>query len=344
MTAAARSLRENYIVHALGINLAVTLLFVVFTGLVLFAFLTRRFRKLTAAVCALKDGQYTRRVGVSGDDDVGQLGRAFNEMAATIEAQVEALRQTDSLRREMVANVSHDLRTPLTSTRGYLERMMEKDENLSPDERKKYLVAIHRNTTHLCQMVNQLTAIARLDAFQVVPQIEPFSLAELMQDLLVKFEPIAQTRGIKLHGIFGPGVPDVYADIGLIEQALSNLIDNALQNTPSGGSVHLEVILVSGRLCVRILDTGCGIAADEVSLVTQRFYRSKRRPNSYDGSGLGLFITREIVELHGSTLTIESEEQKGTVVSFSLATVPSGSTELPHETPVSQFRGLSSNR
>jgi len=320
MAAAAGSLRESYILRALGINLGLTMLFVVITGVVLFAFLTRRFRKMAALVCGFKEGNYTERVNIAGEDDVGQLGKAINEMAETIEAQVEALRRTDGLRREMVANVSHDLRTPLTSTRGYVERMLTKDGNLTPKERKQYLEAILHNTTHLCRLIEQLTELARLDAPQVTPQFESFSMAELAQDTLVKFEPMAQSRGIRLTGNFGPGLPDVYADIGLVEQALSNLLDNALQNTPRGGDVHLETIVLSGRLCVRVRDTGCGIAAEELSLVTQRFYRSKQVDHpDYQGTGLGLAIATEIVELHGSSLTVESVEGEGTIVSFSVS-------------------------
>ena len=322
----AQMLQDSYILRTLALSLLVTLLFTGVTGLLLFALMTRRFRRLTATVQRFKEGDYGQRVQNGTEDEIGQLGRAFNEMAGTIEAQVEALKRTDEARRKLVANVSHDLRTPLTSTRAYIERMLMKRDVLLPEEQQAYLQAVLMNTERLSRLVEQMAELSRLDVRPSAPQVEPFSPAELAQDVLVKFKPEAEQRGVRLPASYSPRLPRVYADIGLVERVLSNLIANAVQNTPAGGTVRLHLTEQPRRVRVVVADTGFGIPADEVPLVTQRFYQTQRsRAHGSSGSGLGLAIAREILEQHGSTLYLESAEDKGTTVTFDLSTEPPAS-------------------
>ena len=323
LEASAQMLQDSYILRTLALSLAVTLLFTGVTGLLLFALMTRRFRRLTATVQRFKAGDYRQRAQNGTEDEIGQLGRAFNEMAGTIEAQVEALKRTDEARRKLVANVSHDLRTPLTSTRGYVERMLIKSEALPPEEQQAYLQAILTNTERLSHLAEQMAELSRLDVRPSAPQLEPFSPAELAQDVLVKFKPEAEECGVHLLAAYDPRLPRVYADIGLVERALSNLIANAVQNTPAGGTVRLRLTEQPRHVRVVVADTGFGISPDEVPLVTQRFYQTQRsRAHGASGSGLGLAIAREILEQHGSTLHLESAENEGTTVTFDLSTEP----------------------
>lgn len=288
-------------------------------GLIGFAFLTRRFRALTASVESFTAGDYGVRVPVTGSDEVAALARAFNGMAATIEAQLAALRETDESRRTQVANISHDFRTPLTSLRAYAERLIAQGGLLSNASRMRYLHALLNNTIQLEHLTDQLSTMSRLDAPNSPLRTEPFSAAELAQDVLVKFQPQALASGVELSLEPPPPLPTVIADIGLIERVLSNLIDNALRNTPPGGSVRLSLASHAERVHVRVTDTGRGIAPEELSLVTQRFYRvCNERQRARQGSGLGLAIAREAIALHGGELNLNSQLDKGTIVTFDL--------------------------
>ncbi|HET6725806.1 MAG TPA: HAMP domain-containing sensor histidine kinase [Gammaproteobacteria bacterium] len=317
-TSAAGMLQGSYILRTGAVTLAVAVVFAGIVGLLLFALLTRRFRRLTATVRHFKAGHYDERFPDGVDDEIGRLGRAFNDMAATIQAQVEALQRTDATRRELVANVSHDLRTPLTSLRGYAERLEARLPDTDTD-RRECLRAILYDAEQIERLVAQLSLLSRLDAQQLEPVMEPFPIAELVQDVMIKFKPHAETRGVELTTCHRADVPVVRADVGLVERALSNLIDNALQNTPAGGQVRIELAIQGESLHVVVTDTGCGIPEDELALVVQRFYRTaKSRAADGGGTGLGLSIANEIAEMHGSRLDIISRLNAGTRVAFDL--------------------------
>lgn len=316
---AASMLQESYILRTAVLNLLIVLGFTGLVGLVLFALLTRRFRRLTTVVRRFKAGDHAKRMPVTRHDEIGALGRAFNEMADTIAAQVNALRETDAARRDLVANVSHDFRTPLTSIRGHAERLLHRDD-LDADAAEQALATILQNTERLDRLADQLHELSRLDARQAAPSPEPFSIAELVHDIAVKFQPQAEARGVQLAVERADHLPSVRADIGLIERLISNLVDNAIANTPEGGTVQIALAVANGRVRVQVEDTGRGIPTDDVPLVTQRFYRVARNGDASDGSGLGLSIAAEIAELHDSELAIESAVDRGTRVCFHLPT------------------------
>lgn len=292
-------------------------------GLIWFAFLTRRFGALTRAVQRFKGGDYAGRIPAPRDDEIGRLGQAFNDMAATIEAQVEALRRTDRARRDLVANVSHDFRTPLTSLRGYAERLLANGPHADRAEFQRDLAAVIDNTDRLARLADHLSALSRLDAGTDALHIEPFLITELVQDVTVKCLPEARARGVELQSRCAADLPPVAADIWLIERVLSNLIDNALRATPGGGRVEVDVAHAGEGVAVAVRDTGCGIEADELALVTRRFYRTRRSlAASHAGSGLGLAIVDDILARHGAALDIRSRAGHGTVVRFVLPGAP----------------------
>jgi signal transduction histidine kinase len=324
---AASMLQNSYIVRTLGLSLLIVLGFTGVVGVALFALLTRRFRNLTDVVRRFKAGDHDERMDATPDDEIGELGQAFNEMADTIAAQVEALRQTDEARRELVASVSHDFRTPLTSIRGHAERLLNRSDR-DTTAVDQALQTILQNTERLDRLADQLHELSRLDAQQVSPSIEPFSIAELVHDIAVKFQPKAEERGVRLAVDRDDDLPAVHADIGLIERLISNLVDNALGNTPEGGRVHVNLSLRRDRVHVQVADTGRGIPNDEIPLVTQRFYQIQRDGDEAPrGSGLGLSIAAEIAELHASALNIDSAVDKGTRIAFHLPTEPPASAE-----------------
>lgn len=317
---ASSMIRESYIFKTMSRSILVTLIFTAIVGLLAFSFLTKKFRKMTRTVKHFEAGDYSQRIDVESEDEIGQLANAFNQMADTIVANMDELKRVDKQRRELVANVSHDLRSPLASIQGYLETILMKDESLTAAERKKYLNTIYDSSISLSQLVAELFELSKYDAKQVQPQPEPFSITELTQDVFMKFKPKAEGRNINFFMNFPKDLPMVIGDIGMIERALSNLIENALHYTPKKGSVKIELSRHQNKIAIVVQDTGYGIPEDELSRVFERFYRvEKSREKASGGTGLGLAIASKIVELHNDNIAVESEINKGTSFSFRLA-------------------------
>ena len=322
------ALRQSHILRVLLRTLAVAGAGVLLVGLLLILLLTRNLDRLEQAVRRLRAGDYAARAeGIRGGDELGDLALAFNEMAARTEQAVAALRSTDALRRELMANISHDLRTPLASIEGYAETIVQQQAQLTPDEQQRYLGIILKNTRSLKRLVGELFELSRLEARQTVAYPEPLALGELVQDLLLKLAPEAQARQLRLHAVgpgegAAPGLPLVCADVGLLERALQNLLDNALHYTPAGGQVLVRLLPPTAgrrRVGLEVRDTGNGIDAADLPFVFDRFFRaSSTRGSQPPGLGLGLAIARRIAELHGSELAVRSTKGEGTCFTFSV--------------------------
>jgi len=288
-------------------------------GVSLFFWHTRRFRALNRAVTAFAAGDRAVRLDLKGHDEIADLAANFNEMADTIEASLEKLRETDRSRREQVANISHDLKTPLSSILGYVETIQLQADRLSLKDRDRYLAVIRDNATTLNRLISELSELSKLETQGVQPAVEEFSIAELVHDVALSFDPIAGEKNITLKTDFPRDIPAARADLGLIERVLSNLIRNAIQYTDPGGSIEVKLTRVDHAIRVCVSDTGCGISAEEIPLVKERFYRvDKSRSSGFAGMGLGLSISEMILNLHGSSLEIESEPEKGSSLSFML--------------------------
>ncbi len=316
---AAAMVRDSYI-----LRLSTTILLSVFlltglVGLLLFNLLTKKFQRMTRVVREFENGNYRRRIELDSQDEAGTLARAFNQMADTIVRNMDELKRTDDLRRELVANVSHDLRSPLASLQGYIETILMKDAELHPDEREKYLHILLNNTRTLNSLVGELFELSKLEARQIEPNIESFCMAELTQDIVLKFQPAAEKIPITLRAELPRDLPHVRADIALIDRALSNLIDNALRFTPRGGTVTIELKAKNDRVFVAVSDTGEGIPAEELPRIFERYYRSERINPRRTGAGLGLAIAQKIIELHNSHIQVKSVLRRGTTFSFALS-------------------------
>ncbi len=310
-------LRTSSVTHTLIATGVLALIVSGVVGLLLFALMTRRFSALTDAVRRFADSDYSQRIKPGRNDEIGLLARAFNGMAATIEAQLNALRENDRQRRDLVAGLSHDFRTPLTSLRGYAEQLRASD-GLTPAARQAHLEAILTNTDRLTRLAQQLSTLARVDASEQALCIEPFPLSELAWDIAGKFTPQARTANVTLAVRCTPQAISVMADIALIDRALANLVDNALQATAPGGHVDIDIATQANNAIVRVIDTGVGIHPDELKLVTQRFYRTTESRGKREGSGLGLAIVQEICARHGTRLVIQSTPGQGTTTQFTL--------------------------
>lgn len=334
--ALADSVRGSYIQRVtLGAVLAIV--FGAFmTGMLVFGMLTRRLAKLTADVQRCTDAEFDPALlsaansdrstadlqQASGRDEIGMLRAAFVSMAEKIQEQFEGLKETDKLRRELVSNVSHDLRTPLASMHGYVETLLIKNETLSAEERRHYLEITRKHTRRLSRLVGDLFELSKLESASVHPTLENFSLAELLQDVTQEFELEAQNKGVAIEVVPAPALSNVFADIGLMQRVLENLIRNALKYTPAGGKISISLEKSPGAVAIAIADTGRGIAAEDLERVFDRFYRSDNTADTdddaYASSGLGLAIVRKILDLHGSRITVNSVLNQGTRFEFTL--------------------------
>ena len=256
------------------------------------------------------------------NDEVDALGVQFNVMAEKISEQIHELKRTDSMRREMIANISHDLRTPLTTMRGYLETLLLKNENLSSAEKRQYIETALSHSQHLGKLVEQLFELARLDSAESVVFSEPFSVGELVQDVTQSYMLRAQQKSITLEASLNPDAPLIYGDIAMMQRVLENLLENGLRHTPEGGRISLSVDIDSGKVIVRVADTGSGIPAEDVPRIFERFYQQDINRSASSSAGLGLAIVKRILELHGSVIKVRSETNSGTTFSFYLATKP----------------------
>ena len=304
-----------------GLALALTAI----AGVVLFSALTRRLRTLAAVVEDFRRSDFSEPVRLdhdsAGGDEIDTLSATFESMSDRIIQQVRSLKQTDELRRELVANVSHDLRTPLASLTGYIETLQLKEGRLSDSEREQYLAVARRQSERLTTLVEELFELARLESQDMKPELETFPLPELVQDVVQDFRLEADQKGVSLELDRPDEVPLVSADIGLIQRALSNLIGNALEHTDSGGKVSVFIAPAADKVAVRIEDTGCGIPSDELEQIFDRFYQVRNRGERQStAGGLGLAIVKRILELHGSAVDAASTVGEGTAFSFSLET------------------------
>jgi signal transduction histidine kinase len=313
--------RGSFILRQSGEAAAAAGFFVLATGLLLFAAMTRRLRRLSTAMDAFKRSDFTAEMRVGGREDGDELDRlsaTFDEMSSRMVRQVAELKAVDKLRRELVANVSHDLRTPLASLRGYLDTLLLKEGTLTPEEQRRFLEIASKHSARLGRLVDELFELAKLDA-QVAPiRREPFSMPELVQDIVLKFQLRGEQTGVRIRADFSPGLPLVSGDLALMERVLENLIENAIRYTPAGGDVTVSLVPDAGRLIVRVSDTGCGIAEESLPYIFDRFYRGENAESRSDGAGLGLAIAQRILELHGSSLHAQSRRDAGTTFTFAV--------------------------
>ncbi len=319
----AQILRGNYILR-LSAGVAITgLIFVFVTGLFLFRYLTGRLRTLALAVNSFKQSDFHEPIGVShllnkdGGDEIDRLGIIFEEMSHRIIKQIKEIRQVDMHRRELVSNISHDLRTPLSSLQGYIETLLLKGGENFTQEQRLYLDTALRHSKRLTKLVSELFELAKLDAGQMDAHFEPFHAGELIQDIAEKFQLLAEKKNVSIVTDFPEKLPFVFADIGLIEGALQNLIDNAIRHSKEGGIVRIILIPEQIGIRVQVKDNGSGISRDDIPYIFDRFYRAKEGNHSVS-TGLGLAITKGIIELHGSRIEVESELNTGTTFTFLL--------------------------
>jgi len=318
-------LQNSHIIKLSFWGFIATLFFSLIVVLLLFAMLTRPLRRLAT------DMRLFRSVGFekgkmpdsvwdkNSSDEIHRLGTTFNEMASTLKQQYEKVRTTDELRRELISYVSHDLRTPLSALQGYLETWQLKQGQISESESSDLIQIAVNNAQHISRLVEQLFELAHLDAENAQLTLEPVSMAELAQDVIQKLSLEAQKKGVTLD--VNPKDPSLIAlaNIEKMERVFTNLLENAIRHSKAGGSVLVDMQILGKRLEITVKDNGCGIPPKDLAHIFDAHYRAENSAHgARTNSGLGLAITRRIIELHQSKISVESELGEGSAFIFEL--------------------------
>lgn len=267
--------------------------------------------EMNHSVKCYSKGDFSQRLTVSGIDEASQLAQSFNEMA-------EQLRNMDNSRKSFVANVSHELRSPLTSIKGFLEAMQ--DGTIPQEEHEVYLGVVLSETRRMATMVNDLLDLARIESGMIKTSFETFDINELIRRTLITFEALLSDKKIDLDVRFAHDQCFVCADQGQISQVLRNLIDNAIKYSPEGRTLQISTYTLKKEAYIIVKDTGIGIPAEDVPHIFDRFYKVEKAhtPSPQVGSGLGLSIVKKIIEAHGQSITVKSARGKGTQFTFTL--------------------------
>ena len=318
----ASNIGDTYTAKASVIAIAAIALFTVIVGLLVFGLLTRRLKRLNTEMQRVTDSHFVEAPTLPearDGDEIDELSSAFVDMSAQIRKQITQLTENDRLRRELVSNISHDLRTPLTAMQGYIETLIIKSDEMSAEDRDRYLRIAQKHTVRLGTLIGDLFELSKLDAASVTPSVESFSLPELIQDIAQEFQIESERKNIALHVEVDEAAQDTMGDIGLIQRVLENLVRNAIQFTPEGGEVTISIAERRDSFAIAVSDSGPGIAEEDVPRIFDRFYRTRDGEEARsDSSGLGLAIVKRILDLHDSTILVVSKLDAGTRFEFEL--------------------------
>jgi signal transduction histidine kinase len=278
-----------------------------FLGILLARALTRPLRGLTVAIRAVAKGHLKQNVPVESRDELGELASAFNQMSADLERLVQS-------RRQMTADIAHELRNPLTVIGGYIESM--RDGVLKPTPER--LDAIQVEVRHLQRLVEDLRTLSQADAGELSLSRESISLAALLERIARSYRPLAEKQNVALDVDIKSDLPALNADPDRLAQVLGNLLTNSIRYTPQGGKITLLARRDEKTITVTVSDNGYGISPEALPFIFDRFYRADPARTGGGESGLGLAIAKSIVEAHGGTISAESQPGQGTVITMTL--------------------------
>jgi len=270
--------------------------------------MTQPLRDMAEASRRMQTGDYSTRVHTSTRDEVGQLATAFNRMSRDLE-------HLEASRRDLVANVSHELKTPITAIRAHLENLLDGVEQPDPEILQVMLAQSER----LGRLVEQLLDLSRLESGEVPLRREQVALPPLVAQVMSEIEVASADRDVDVLSELADDLPTIEADPERVHQVIFNLVDNAVRFTPEGGEVRIEAHRHNGSIEVSVADTGVGIPAEALPRLFERFYRvDPARAREDGGTGIGLAIARSVVEAHGGTIRAESDPGRGSTFTFDL--------------------------
>ena len=314
-------------ISAVGVVIALSL----FTAVLLGAYFTWRIvkplRDIMQQVESIGDGDYSARVETKSEDEMGRLAAAINHMAGEVEHSVEALRQTDKLRRQMIANFGHDLRTPLAALLGYIEETNRYLDSGNRESAVDSLLTAERQGKYLQKLIGDLFELSLLDNAHAPIRKEPIPLAELLSDAASTHRPSMKKEGIAFNLNLPSSLPMIQGDGVRLLRVLDNLLSNARNHTPADGEIELRAQVGDAGIQILVSDTGCGIDEEDLKHIFDRYYSgSGPRTRRRRGTGLGLPISWAIARAHGGTLEAQSELGKGSTF---ILTLPYNMSEMP---------------
>lgn len=307
------------IIAIIGTLILLVVVGIVSSGLghLVFLQLSKGLRSIIETAQAYAAGDFSKRIELSSEDELGAVADTMNSMAARIAENIAQQAHADTMRRELISNISHDMRHPVAIMHTALETVLARSGSASKEQQQDALTRALQSCKQLNAQLDELFTLAKLNSTDFTLRQEQFSLAELTEEILANHKPRADERGISLVAEYQEPISDVQADISLIERVFSNLLSNAIRYTPSGGQISIALAEKEKTIEVSVRDTGSGIAAEHLPHIFERYFTHAREGSS-KGSGLGLAIVKRIVELHDSQIKVQSGAQQGTRFSFEL--------------------------
>lgn len=311
------TLSSSYFMKIGSQTFGITLIAAFTIGLILIAFLTKNLRDIIQTVQNFEKGDYSARIPIKTNGELANLSNTFNQMADTILENIDQLKEVDELRRDLIANVSHDLRSPMAVIHGYIETLIIREDKISEKERKKYLEIVLQSSEKLEKLVSDLFELSKLEAHQVKVERQSFNLGELITQTEQSFLLQAEKKNIKLQTTI-PEKIQVNADINLMQRVIQNLMDNALKYTPENGEVNISTRQNKNDIVVEVKNSGAGIPEEDLGNIFDRYYMAGTHKDQENATGLGLAIVKKIMDLHQSAIKVTSQQNGFTAFSFSL--------------------------
>ncbi|MFH1415047.1 MAG: HAMP domain-containing sensor histidine kinase [Elusimicrobiota bacterium] len=278
---------------------------------------TKPINKLAQGAKMIGEGNLETHIDIKSSSEIGTLAREFNEMALK-------LAELDRLKSDFVATVSHELRSPLSYIKGYIELFLGETEDSMTDSQKEYFMIVKKNITRLSQFINDILDVAKIEAGQIMVKCELRDIKPIVEEMITFCKPGTEQKNIDVGINIGEEIPNVLVDGEKIKHVITNLVNNALKFTPEGGKIRVcAAYNQSDTVTISVSDTGIGIPEDDLKTVFNKFHQVKanqEKIKDIKGTGLGLAIARGIVEAHGGIIWVESEVSKGTTFSFTLKT------------------------
>ncbi|MDQ3509000.1 MAG: ATP-binding protein [Actinomycetota bacterium] len=282
--------------------------------------LAKRIERVREGTEKLAGGNLETELPTDGHDELSRLAEDFNHMARRLEEASSRERELERSRRDLIAAVSHDLRTPLASAQALIEAVSDGVAE-DPETVRRYLRSARGEISHLSRLVDDLFELSRIDSGSLELTLEEASLRDLISDTLAAFQPEARKRGVSLDGAFADGIDPVLMNPPRLQRVFQNLLSNALRHTPPDGSILIRAELHGDAVRIEVSDTGEGISSEDLPRVFERSFRGEKsrvRPSSDSGAGLGLAIARGLIEAHGGSISAESREGSGSNFRFTL--------------------------